>query len=145
MCATDRLSCCFRKAEMLHLTRENEIPHRSCHVFNGDVRINTVLVEQIDGLDLEPFQRGVGDLFDVLWPTIQSLSGSCRLDAKTELGGDHHLTMERYKCFAHKPFVCEWAIGLCRIKERDTAFHSCSDKSYHLLLVCCRAVICAHS
>ena len=50
--ATDRLHSCFRKAEVLHLAFPNQVLHRSRHVFDGHVRVNAVLIEQIDGLDL---------------------------------------------------------------------------------------------
>ncbi len=70
--AANRLCSCFRKAEVLHLPFLNQVLHRSGHVFDWHVRVNTVLIEQIDGIDLESLERGLGDLLDVLWPTIQA-------------------------------------------------------------------------
>ena len=70
--ATDRLHSCFRKAEVLHLTFLNQVLHRSRHVFDRHVRVDAVLIEQIDDIDLESLERGLGDLLDVLRPTIQA-------------------------------------------------------------------------
>jgi hypothetical protein len=70
VCPTDCLDSWFRKAEVLHLTLLNEILHRSRDVFDGHVRVNAVLVEQIDDIGLESLEGGLGDFRDVLWPTI---------------------------------------------------------------------------
>src|SRR5262245_53881397 len=48
VCATNRPRSCFRKAEVFHLTFLNQFLHSSRHVFNRHVRVNTVLIKQID-------------------------------------------------------------------------------------------------
>jgi hypothetical protein len=58
----------FRKAEVLHLTFSNQFPNGSRHIFDRHVRVNAVLVEQVDGLDPEPLERGLGNLLNMLWP-----------------------------------------------------------------------------
>src|ERR1700675_1890165 len=57
VCATDCLHSWFRKAEVFHLTLLNEVLHRSRHVFDRHIRINTVLIKQINGVDLQSFER----------------------------------------------------------------------------------------
>ena len=147
MRATNSLSRCFGKAKMLHLPRLDKVSHRSCHVFDGYVRIDAMLVEQIDGLDFEPLQRSLGYLPDMLWTAVNAARTRSRdgIDVKSELGGDHYLAVKRRERFAQQRFVGERAIGLCRIEERDAAFHSRSDQSDHLLLVCWRTVSRTHS
>ncbi len=82
---------------MLNFPFLNWVLHRSRYVFDGHVRINTMLIEQIDGIDPESLERGLGDLPDVLGPTIKgwrSLHSSgigFRTEVKTELRGNHHL------------------------------------------------------
>src|SRR5205085_10654721 len=56
MCAADGLHCRFRKAEVLHLTLLNQVLHRSGDLFDGYLRIDTVLIEKIDAIGLEPLQ-----------------------------------------------------------------------------------------
>src|SRR5262245_65840663 len=96
MCATDGLRSCFRKAEVFHLTFLNQVLHRSRHVFDREVRVNTVLIEQIDDIDLESLERGLGDLLDALWPTIQPHPTRLSAGLKFEpaLGCYHHLLLD---------------------------------------------------
>ena len=72
MRATDRLHAGFRKPEVLDLALLNQVLHRSRDVFDRHVRIDTVLIEQVDRVDLEPLERGLGDLLDVPGPAIQA-------------------------------------------------------------------------
>ncbi len=132
---------------MLHLTFLNQIFHRSRHVFDLHVRVDTVLIEQVDSVDFEPLERALGDLLDVLWPAIQALptGTSVWIELEPELGGDHHLVAHRRKSFANELFVREWTIDLSRIEECYAAFHGRAEKSDHLLLVSSRTVRKAHS
>src|SRR5437016_3045265 len=68
--ATDRLHSCFRKPEVLDLTFLNQILYRCRHLFDWHLRINAMLIEEIDGIGVESLERGFGDLLDVLWPAI---------------------------------------------------------------------------
>ena len=47
----------FGKAEVLDLAFLNQVLHRSRHVFDRHVRVNAVLIEQVDGIDPEPLER----------------------------------------------------------------------------------------
>ena len=48
VCATDRLHACFGKAEVLHLPLLNQFLHRAGDIFDRHVRVNAVLIEQVD-------------------------------------------------------------------------------------------------
>src|SRR5207245_2419178 len=111
------------------------------------VWINAVLIEQIDGIDLEPLKRRCGNLFDVLWPTIHAAQTACRSGIKfeAELRCDRHLFTKRSERFAHKFFVCEWAVRFRSVEERYAALYGRANQRDHLLLVCGRAVAKAHS
>ena len=56
------LHACFRKTEVLHLALLDQVFHGSGDVFDGHVRINPVLIEEIDDIGLEPLEGGLGDL-----------------------------------------------------------------------------------
>src|SRR6266568_2176125 len=137
MCATDRLHACFRKAEVLHLACLNQPFHCPRHVFDRHVRVNAVLIEQINGINLETLERGLGHLFDAFWPTIQALptGTSVRIKFEPELRCYHHSPAERSESFAHKFFVSERAVNFSGIEESDAAFHGCPKQRRHLLLV----------
>ena len=138
MRATDRLHAGFGKAEVLDLAFLDQVLHRSRHVFDRHVRVNTVLVEQIDDIHFEPFERGLGDLLDVLGSAVQSLPAgtSIRIEVEAELGGDHHLPAEGGEGFADKFFVRERTVDLSGIEECDAAFDGGTEQRDHLLLVC---------
>ena len=53
VCPSDRLHACFGKAEVLDLPRLNQLFHSASHVFDRHLGIDTMLIEQIDALDLE--------------------------------------------------------------------------------------------
>src|SRR5262245_11116233 len=113
VCATNRLRSCFREAEVFHLAFLNQFLHGSRHVFNRHVRVNTVLIEQINGLDLESLETAFGDLLDVLWPTVQPhpTGLSVGLKFESELRGYHHSPTEGGEGFAYEFFVCERAVN----------------------------------
>ena len=137
----------FRKAEMLHLTLVDQVFHGSCDVFDRHVRVNTVLVEQIDDIGLESLEGGLGDFLDVFWPAIEgSPPGSAiGIRWKAELRCYHHPIAEWSKRFAHKFFICEWTVHFSGVEECDAAFESRSNQRNHFLLVRRRSVAKAHS
>jgi hypothetical protein len=56
--APNRLCSCFRKAEALHFTFLNQVIDRPRHILDGRVRINAMLIEQIDGPDFSRIEEG---------------------------------------------------------------------------------------
>ena len=73
---------------MLHLAFPDKLLYRSGHVLDGHVRIDSVLVKQIDGVDLEPLQRSSATC---LMCSGRLLRPCCRPFGrfKPELRGDH--------------------------------------------------------
>jgi hypothetical protein len=117
------LDACFRKAEVLDLALLNQFFHRAGDIFNRHVWIDAVLIEQIDNIGPESFQRIVGDLFDVLGPTIESNLLTFGTKFETEFSGYHHLPTERGESFAYKFFVRERAVHFGGVEECDASFH----------------------
>src|SRR5712692_6139206 len=70
MCATDGLHPCFRESEVLHLSLLNQLFHGAGDVFDWNVQIDTMLIEQIDRIHLEPLERRLRNLLDVRRATI---------------------------------------------------------------------------
>lgn len=58
---------------MLDLARLDEFLHCARDVLDGNVRINAVLIEQVDGLDFEPPERVLDALLDVLRPAVSAI------------------------------------------------------------------------
>jgi hypothetical protein len=80
-----------------------------------------VLIEQIDGINPESFDRCLGDLLNALWPAIQTgpTGTAIRIELEAEFGGDYQLPAEWSKRFAHQILVGVWTIDLSRIEECD--------------------------
>jgi hypothetical protein len=90
MSAANRPRSRFREAEMLDLTLDDQILHRARNILDRYRRIHAVLVEKVDGVDLEALQRGLRNLLDVLRSTVEArLFSAGKLEA--ELGGDDDL------------------------------------------------------
>ena len=136
---------------MLHLAFLDQVLHRSSDVFDWHVRVNTVLIEEIDGIDLEPLERALGGLLDVLWPAVQARRTlhpagiEIGTEIEPEFGGNHHLPAERSEGFAHEFFVCVRTVNFSCVKERNAALHRRVEKRDHLLFVFGRTVRKAHT
>ena len=53
---TDRLHTGLGKTKVDYLTRANQFFHGVSHFFNRHCRIDTVLVEEVDGVDLQSLE-----------------------------------------------------------------------------------------
>ena len=60
--ATDRLRSRLGKAEVFDLTFLDQLLHRSRHVLDRHVRVDAVLIEEIDDIDLQPFRASLRQL-----------------------------------------------------------------------------------
>ena len=104
MGAADGLRARFGEAEVLDLALLDQLLHRPGHVFDRHVGVDAVLIEQIDDVGLQPLERGLGDLLDMLRPAVEAARSGrgCRIDVEAELRGDHHLLAERRQRFARR-------------------------------------------
>src|SRR5207245_8092410 len=70
VCAADRAHACFRHPEVFHLSLPDQVCEGSCHVFDRHVRVDTVLIIEIDDVGPEPLQRTLDALLEVLGPAV---------------------------------------------------------------------------
>src|SRR5262245_14068527 len=99
---------------MLDLARLNQLAHSARHLFDGNVRVDAVLVEEVDGVDPESLERGLGDLLDVRRSTVQGRRAlparvESLFDVESELGGDDHLRADGGERLAYQLLVRVWA------------------------------------
>jgi len=84
MCAPNRLRAGFRQPEMLHLAGLDQIPDGTGNNFDRHLRIDAVLVKQVDHVGLQALERRFSDLLDVFRPAVQAqLLARRRVDAET--------------------------------------------------------------
>jgi hypothetical protein len=124
---------------MAHLPGRDELPHRTGDVLDRHLRVHPVLVEQVDRLDAQPLQRGVGDLDDVLRAAVQAGLAALGVEPEPELGGDHHLLPERRQCLADRFLVHERAVDLGGVEEGDPPLDGRADHRDAVLAVGGRA------
>jgi hypothetical protein len=106
MGATERLRARLGKAEMLDLACRDEVFHRACHIFDRYIRVNAMLVIQIDNVGFQALQRRLSNLPDVRGAAVKTQTlMCCGIEVEAELGGNHHMVADRGKGFAHELFV----------------------------------------
>jgi hypothetical protein len=60
VCSTDGLRARLREAEVLHLALGDELLHRTGDLLDGHLRVDTVLIEEVDRIDPKPPERRFG-------------------------------------------------------------------------------------
>ena len=120
---------------MLDLALGDQVLDRARHVLDRHVRVDAVLVEEVDDLDPQPLQRRVADLADVLGPAVEArLLLRLGIDIEAELGGDHHLVAHRLQRLADHLLIGEGAIDLGGVEEGDAALYRRADQRDTLVL-----------
>src|SRR3954469_19674378 len=94
MGAADRLDAGHRQAEMPDLAGLYEPLHRARHVLHWHVRIDPVLIEEIDHIGTQALQSLVRHLTDALGPAVGGLSRVAV--AEPEFGRDHESAAYRF-------------------------------------------------
>jgi hypothetical protein len=99
------------------------------NIFDRDLRIDTMLVKQIDAIGLQPFERSLGNFHDVLGPAINADLFAVRVNLEPEFGRDNDLIANGCKRFTDDVLVGERTINFGCVKERDAAFDGASNDS----------------
>jgi hypothetical protein len=103
----------------------------------GTLGSGAMLVEQVNHLDPQPLERGLGHALDLLRPAIGPHAGSWAFVAvlPAEFGGDHHLPAPRLQRFADQLLVGKGAVHFGGVEKGDAASHGRMEKVDHLPLV----------
>jgi hypothetical protein len=70
--AADRLDAGLREAEVPHLALPDQLLDRAGDVLDRDIRVDAVVVEQVDRLDAQPAERPVDAAPDRLRPAVEA-------------------------------------------------------------------------
>src|SRR5260370_8260860 len=68
---TDRIRASLGQTEVAHFSCLNEGLYRSGNILYGYVRVNTVLVEEVDPIGTQALERLVADLADALRAAVR--------------------------------------------------------------------------
>jgi hypothetical protein len=132
---------------VLDLALPDQLLHRARDVFDRDVRVDAVLVEEVDAVGPEALQHALDRDLDVPGTAVQAgtLLPGLRVDVPAELRGDHDLAADGREGLAHELLVPEGAVHLGGVEERDAPLHGRPDERDHLPRVRDRTVAEAHS
>ncbi len=135
------------QTEMLHLSRIDEILDRACDLLDGHLRVHPVLVVEIDGVDSQSAKGTIDHQPDDVGVAGHPSAGLAfdGIDVPPELGGDHHLALERGEGLADEFLVGIGAVDLGRVEEGDAALDCGAHQRDHLVPVGCLAVAAGHA
>ena len=108
----------------------DEFADRAGDVLDRHVRVDAVLVEQVDDVGPQPAQRRVGDPLDLLGAAVEP-DRLAVLDAPAELRGDHDLVAYRGERLADEFLVDVWAVDLGGVEEGDAALDRAAQDGDH--------------
>jgi large subunit ribosomal protein L32 len=129
--ATDCLRGCLREAEVAHLAGGDELCHRTDGLLDGRLRVDTVLVVEVDVVRAEPLQRPVDRRTDVLGPSVRTTVA----EGADELRGEDETVAPALDRPADELFVRAAAVELGRVEERDPELERPVDGGNRLLVV----------
>jgi len=114
---------------VLYLAFLDQVLHGSRHVFDRHIRIDAVLIKQIDDVGLQPLERCLGDFFNVCRPAVQPcLLPRFRIQLEPELCGNRHLLPKRSERLANQFLVGERTVNLRCVEQRHAGFHCSPDQ-----------------
>ena len=128
---------------MQHFPLLHQILNCPGHILHRHFRIDTVLIQQVNMVGAQAFQRTFHCPADMVGTTVDG-GRLLLLDAEAEFRPDFHFVAKRCECLADPLFAGVRAIDLRRIEESD-AFVVCpANQSDHILFVVLPAVITHH-
>jgi hypothetical protein len=132
---------------VLYLALLNQLLHSAGNVFDGHVQVDTMLVVEIDGVDLQAFERALTSLLDVLGPAVERvpLSSIGGIGFPAEFGSDDHFAAEGSKRFTDQLLIDERTVDFGGIEESNAAINGSVEQGNHLLLVFRRSIAKAHA
>ena len=139
VCFADGVGARFREAEMQHLAFLDKLFHGARNVLDWDIRIDPMLIEEIDVVRPETLEASVHHPLDVIGPAVQTaLLG----EIEAELRRDLHLVAERFERAADDGFARVRSVHFGRVEECHTVAVCLTDDLDGVVDGGCRAVVC---
>ena len=132
MGAPDRLGRRLAEPEMADLALLDELRHRSDRLLDGHVRVDAVLVVQVDVIGAEPLQRALDRAADMLGRAVERpdgghVAGLRRVHPPRELRREHVLVAMPLDGAAHELLVGHRPVQLRRVQEVDSELQRALD------------------
>src|SRR5207249_4191422 len=112
---------------------------RTGDVLDRDVRIDAMLVQQIDAVGTEALEQGIDDRLDVLRSAVQTTRAS--FDVEAELRRDPDAVANRRERFSNELFAGVRSVDFSGVEKRDASFMRFTENLDALVPVCRRSVV----
>jgi hypothetical protein len=101
-------------------------------ILDGDLRVDPVLVEQVDRVGSQSPKRPVDSGTDVVRSATDAGLVAVLVEGEPELGGDDDVAADRLQCLAHQLLVVEGAVDLGGVEQRDATVHRRTEERDHV-------------
>ena len=118
---------------MVDLAGLDELLDGAGDVLDRDVRVDAVLVEQVDGVGPQATQGALDGGADVVGPAGDAGLLAVLVEREPELGGDDDILADRLQCLTHQLLVVEGAIDLRGVEHGDATVHRGTEEGDHLV------------
>ena len=121
------------QTEVSDLAGVDELLDGAGDLLDGDVRVDTVLVEQVDRVGAQATQRALDGGADVVGPAGDAGLVAVLVEGEAELGGDDDLVADRLEGLADELLVVERTVDLGGVEEGHSAVDRGAQERDHLL------------
>ena len=118
---------------MVDLAGLDELLDGAGDVLDGDVRVDAVLVEQVDGVGPQATQRALDGGADVVRSAADAGLLAVLVEGEPELGGDDDVLADRLQRLTHQLLVVEGAVDLGGVEQGDAPVHRGTEERDHLV------------
>ena len=133
--ALDGLRCSFREPEVTHLALLDQLRHRAHGVLDRGVRIDAMLIVEINHLDAETAQARLAALPDVLGLAVDAAIAPVLAADVAELGGEDHLIAPAADGASDELLVAAHTVHVGRVEKRDAQIERALDRRHRLVFV----------
>ena len=128
--AADGLQPRFRQPVISNLPLRCEIFHRPGHILDGHLRIDAMLVEQVDAIGPQTSQLPVDHLPDVFGPAVHATASLARLqiDVEAEFRAEDDPVADALQGFPDDFLRHERTVGLGSVQQSDAEIHCTPDE-----------------
>jgi hypothetical protein len=133
MGAADRSDAGLGHPEVVDHAGLDELFDGAGDVLDGDVRVDAVLVEQVDGLGPQATEGTLDGGADVVRSAGDTDLLAVLVEREPELCGDDDILADGLQCLSHQLLVVEGAVDLSGVEQGDAPVHRGTDESDHLV------------
>src|SRR6185369_16464485 len=130
---------------MFDLALLNQISYRAGDFFDWHVRVDAMLIKEIDAVSLQSLQRRLRNFLHMLRPAISTNLLAALAESKTELRCNYNFIAKGSDRLADHFFVRERPVSFGGIEEGDAAFERRANEFDCFLFISGRSIAVAQT